>query len=99
MQVRFTNFELDEITHKMSIIAAESDLQDSYGVSEAEAEAMYQAWYPRRAGVYAVSDKEKDIIEGEIENAIEISKDNLEAGDEGSRYDLAKFRKLLRKLK
>ncbi len=99
MRVRFTNFELDEIAHKMNIIASEPDLQDSYEITEAEAEAMFKRWLPRRAGVYTISKEEAEIIQGEIENSLEISKDNLETGDDNSRYDVVRFQKLLRKIK
>lgn len=76
MTYRFTEFQSGEIAHKLGVIAEEPDLQESYGVSEEETEAVLALFRVRGAIEVELSERWAEIIAEELEDAIEVQRSN-----------------------
>ena len=64
-----------EVSHKLGILADEKELQDSYGLTQDEADALL-ASVPNNGGEWVVSEgKLLDAVRGEIENHISLLQD------------------------
>jgi hypothetical protein len=75
----FNKFQLDEIAYKLRIVADEPDLQESYEVDEAWAEALHdKVFYATPGQAIYFSEKEVEVICGEIDNLINIRENNWE---------------------
>lgn len=98
--VCFTDLQLEEITHKLSILAEEADLQESYEISEDEAKSLYNQFYSAKNGYVSFDEKYADIIIGEIEDRMEALYDNWQfCGDEEEGYVHGQMQQALRKIK
>lgn len=77
MRVKLTTLQLEEITHKLSILTCEPDLQESYEISENDAEQLHQRFQQARAGDWVILEPHVvDIIVGEIGNRMDIALSN-----------------------
>lgn len=83
--ITFTKLQAEEIAHKACIVRDEPDLQDSYELSEEQATAMADAFLAaHNGGDVDVRPDWVDCIVGEVENLIDIAKDNQEIDGPGS---------------
>jgi hypothetical protein len=78
-KVRFTELQAGEIAHKACIVRDEPDLQDSYELTQEQAEQFAKAFLAaQHGGLVDVLPEWVDVITGELENAIEIAQANAE---------------------
>lgn len=93
MKIRFTELQAGEIAHKACIVRDEPDLLESYELTEQQAGAFADAFLGvPNGGEVDVQPEWVDVIVGEIENAIEIAKDNMDV--DGPHPHLAYIRSL-----
>ena len=79
MKIRFTELQAGEIAHKACIVRDEPGLQESYDLTEQQAEAFADAFLAaQRGGEVEVQPEWADVINGEIENLIDIAMYNIE---------------------
>jgi len=79
MKIRFTELQAGEIAHKACIIRDETDLQESYDLTKKQAEMFADAFLAApRGGEVNVQPEWVDAIDGEIDNLIDIAKDNIQ---------------------
>jgi hypothetical protein len=77
--VRFTELQAGEIAHKACVVRDEPDLQESYELTQEQAEVFAQAFLAaQHGGLVEVLPEWVDVITGELENAIEIALANAE---------------------
>jgi hypothetical protein len=83
MKIRFTKLQAGEIAHKACIVRDDEDLRESYELTEEQAEEFAYAFLAAElcGGEVEVQPEWADVIDGEIENALEIAQSWLE--DEG----------------
>lgn len=98
--VKLTKFEIDEISHKLSIIHDEDDLLESYELSRYEAEMFCVLFWSLKGGQEVTLDQSIwDIITQEIELSEEAAHSNWkDCGDEQAAVRYRKFKALLKKL-
>lgn len=98
--VKFTETQLQELRYKLDIVAEERDLLESYELSSEEVTALVElvdvAW--RNRAPLTFEDRFFDVIEGELEDALQIAKDNLEDGDNDWRGAVVSYSNALKKL-
>ncbi len=83
MQVSLTRLQIDEIAHKLRIIADEPDLLDSYDISQSDAEALAEKFRVAQAGLIEVHADFADVLIGEIEDRMQACHANWkDCGDE-----------------
>jgi hypothetical protein len=66
--------DAQEVLHKMSILANESDLQEEYGITKPQVELMIQR-IPRDGGQWQVSDEMVGVVKREMADHIEVLRD------------------------
>lgn len=73
---KLTQFQLEEVQHKLSIVTNEPDLCDDYSLTEVEADDLEKLFHNARPGSFTVTNKQAIVIAGELENAADIWGDN-----------------------
>lgn len=102
MKIKFTQLQLDEVCHKLSIIRDEPDLQESYDVSQEEAENFYEYFYNSKEGEIDLNFEEKyiEILIGEIQNSMERMWSNWQdCNDQSEGASYRSMNLLLKKIK
>jgi len=98
-EVSLSAAQLEECQHKACIVCEETDLQESYEISKADAEALRDLLYGAQPGRIELTLDQLELLAGELENASEIDEANVEAGDDESRASLQSMRDGVRKLR
>ena len=88
--IYLTALQIEEIAHKADILASEPDLQESYEVTQEQADAFAERFRTTQPAAHSLSVTEAQIIAGELDNAAAIA---LEAFQyDGDKQALAAYR-------
>lgn len=71
MKLKLTKKQAQEVLHKFGVLADSPDLQDDYGLSQSQANALL-ATVPRQGGEWVVPGWAREAVRGELENAAEV---------------------------
>lgn len=97
MEIKLTALQVTELRHKLEIVVDEEDLLESYEVEEDEVNKLI-ASLPLNDGLWEFDDKYLDLIEGEVQNALDIANDNVSGGHPEWSAAARSMRNLLKKL-
>ena len=70
LAVKFTGLQIEEVAHKMCIVRDEPELQESYGISQADADFLAELFLRAAPGIVTFDQKFRDTIAGEIEDGM-----------------------------
>jgi hypothetical protein len=73
-----TALQLEELQHKLAIVACEEDLRDGFELSQDEADDLEAIFYRAKPGRFEVTPKQARVIAEELENAAQICRDNFD---------------------
>lgn len=95
-----TRAVLDEAQHKLDILETEDDLLESYGITEADVEAIRQSLSRKGAAPiifqFMLTSKQREALAGELGNSADIQDSNIghirrSGGDKKEASTLARF--------
>lgn len=97
--VRLTRLQIDEIAHKLSIVAEESGLQESYCISAADAQAVADLFRDAAPGPVTFPARYVDVIIEELEDRILAMSSNVhDAGDVSELSAVSSLRAAIHKI-
>lgn len=83
LAVQFTQLQLEEIVHKLQIVADEPDLQESYEISPEDAQALADHFGSCAPGIVTFDEAHRDLVAGEIQDRMNALHSNWkDCGDE-----------------
>lgn len=71
MKTKLTRDDAQEVLHKMSVLSDTPDLQEDYGITQAQADELRDS-VPANGGDWAVPDWAIKCVREEMENAAEV---------------------------
>ncbi|WP_199032701.1 hypothetical protein [Ralstonia sp. ASV6] len=66
--VRLTALQINEIAHKLLIVADDTDLRESYELSEGEARTVAEHFRDAKPGEVSFDERYRAVVEGELED-------------------------------
>lgn len=103
ISVELTALQINEITHKLSIVRDEPDLQESYEIALDEAEALYDCFRERSGGgnqLVTFEGRFLDVVIGELEDRMQALEANwIDAGDQAEGGAYRSLKAAVKKLK
>lgn len=101
MKTKLTKNDAQEIAHKIGVLAETPDLQEDYGLTQAQADALRDS-VPLNGGVWTVPAWGIEAVRGEVADHCEvlaaISADARDGGEAGQSLRIAKQAKRLREV-
>ncbi len=99
MKVKLTKNDAQEAAHKIGVLADTPDLQEDYGLTQAQADALRDS-LPLAGGEWSIPSWGVEAVRGEMADHCEvltgISADARSAGETGQAIRIAKQAKRLR---
>lgn len=74
--VNLTKLQVEELRYKMGIIEEDDDLRESYELTTDEVQQLIAILNLSNGGAYIIPNKFADVMVGELENLLDIWRDN-----------------------
>lgn len=93
MKVKLTADDAQEVLHKMCILDDEPELQETYGLTQEQADELYRS-IPHKGGEWEVPEWAIEAVRGEMDNHVDIlgsaSRAAMQGGDQCQGMRIAK---------
>lgn len=96
--ITLTKLQAEELHHKLSIVVDEPDLLESYEISEQQAQAAIDA-LPYEGGEFVFDPAISDVLDGEVENLLDIAAANMDIAVDGDAAQLRAYMSSLTSLR
>lgn len=97
MKIKLTHDEAQEVLHKMTILCDDPDLQESYGITQEQADRIWNSIPHIKGGEWDVPTWAENVVTGEMQDHVKIlracaaaARDDREIGQSLRIYKQAK---------
>ena len=94
--VQLSREDAQEVMHKIGVLADNIDLQEDYGITQEQANALLQS-IPHNGGEWQIPDWGMNVVRGEMEDHIQVMRDI--AMDAYNSNELGQFLKINKQAK
>ena len=72
--MKLSRNDIDELKHKIGILVDDTNVQESYGITQEQAEEIFDT-IPNKPGEWIIPDWMKPVIVGEMEDHVKLLRD------------------------